>query len=535
LRWEFESPLTERQNKSVSGFDALYTQPIEAAAQANYTALNDAFLKANVSQINVKGGVLFAGKDTGSGLYNTPKSGFLPRLAAAYSWNDKTVLRGGFGLYQGFLGERRGDVIQTGYSLTTTVATTTGPNGAPLPVSISTPFLNTTILEPTGNSLGKQTGLGQNISFFNQDPKVSKQARWSFGVQRELWGGWVLDAEYVGNRGYDIEITRNLNAVPLKYLNTDNSRTTAMQNNNTTLTGTVANPFRGGLIPNASGTIARSGLLVPFPEFGMINSTNNDGKSWYNSGQLTVNKRFSNGYGLQFSYTRSKWTQQIEYLNAADPTPTKMISDQDVPNRFSMSGFYELPFGKGKMFLSNANKLVDTILGGWQIDGTYTYQSGFPIAFGSFNATNGTTTGDLFYVGGNISLPKDQRTPEHWFNTAAFISLAGATPTCEAFPTGNANCATPVNHLRTLPFRFADVRSDPINNADLGLRKDVPLNETMKIQLRVEFINAFNHPLLNTGTAGIVVTPSNTTFGQVSASNQQNYARRAQLSAKFIF
>jgi hypothetical protein len=79
------------------------------------------------------------------------------------------------------------------------------------------------------------------------------------------------------------------------------------------------------------------------------------------------------------------------------------------------------------------------------------------------------------------------------------------------------------------------VRSDPINNADLGLRKDVPLNETMRIQLRVEFINVFNHPLLNTGTAGIVVTPSNTTFGQVSASNQQNYARRAQLSAKFIF
>jgi hypothetical protein len=279
------------------------------------------------------------------------------------------------------------------------------------------------------------------------------------------------------------------------------------------------------LIPNAGGTIARSSLLVPFPEFGTINTTNNDGRTWYSSGQFTLSKRFSNGYGLQFAYTRSKWTQQTEYLNAADPTPTKMISDQDIPNRFSMSGFYELPFGKGKMFFRDANKLVDTILGGWQIDGTYQYQSGFPVAFGS----------DLFYRGGEIALPKDQQTPEHWFNTAAFVSLVGGTPTCEAFTTGNSNCTTPVNHLRTLPLRFANVRSDPINNADLGLRKDIPLRETMKIQLRMEFINAFNHPLLNTATAGIVVSPSSATFGQVSASNQQNYARRAQLSAKFIF
>ncbi len=169
LRWEFETPLTERQNKSISGFDLSYTQPIEAAAQANYAALTDTILKTTfgLAQINVKGGVLFAGKDTGSGLYHTPKNGLLPRLGLAYQWNDKTVFRGGFGLYQGFLGERRGDVLQSGYTQTTTTPLTTGPNGTPLPVSLSTPFLNTTILEPTGNSLGKQTALGQAVTFFH--------------------------------------------------------------------------------------------------------------------------------------------------------------------------------------------------------------------------------------------------------------------------------------------------------------------------------------------------------------------------------
>ncbi len=191
-----------------------------------------------------------------------------------------------------------------------------------------------------------------------------------------------------------------------------------------------------------------------------------------------------------------------------------------------MSGFYALPFGKGQPILKDANRFVNAIVGGWQIEGTYVYQSGFPVAFAS----------DAFYLGGKISIPKSQRTLTHWFNTDAFVNVLGTTlPTCQSAPTGSANCATPVNHLRTLPLRFADVRTDPINNADLGLRKDIRLNETMKVQLRMEFLNAFNHPLLNGLSLMPVVNPSSATFGQVTASNQQNYARRAQLSAKFIF
>ena len=139
-----------------------------------------------------------------------------PRVGFAYGYNDKTVIRGGFGLFQGFLGERRGDVIQPGYTQTTIQPLATGPNGAPLPFLISTPFPSG-ITEPSGNALGQQTALGQTISFFNQDPRVAKQARWSFGIQRELWGGWMFEAVYVGDKGYDIEITQNLNALPNKY------------------------------------------------------------------------------------------------------------------------------------------------------------------------------------------------------------------------------------------------------------------------------------------------------------------------------
>jgi hypothetical protein len=536
LRWEFEQSLTERQDKSVSGFDLNYVQPFNGQAQTNFALIpaTDVLRTTyGLSTISSKGGLLFAGKDTGRGLYNTPKGGLLPRVGFAYQWNDKTVFRGGFGLYQGFLGERRGDVIQPGYTQTTTQAFTTGPNGAPLPNLISNPFPSG-ITEPSGNALGRQTALGQGVTFFNQNPRVAKQLRFSIGLQRELWGGWVLDASFVGDHGYDIEIARNLNAQPLNTLNRDNSRTVAQNTNNTNLGATVRNPFcttitnnvcTGPLFTGTGTTISRRTLLSPYPNFGAITTSNNDGTSWYNSAQFSLNKRFSKGYGLQFAYTRSKWLEAVEYLNAADTTPNRAIAAQDVPNRFSMSGFYELPFGKGQTFFSDANKWVDMIVGGWQIEGTYTYQSGFPIRFAN----------DAFYLGGQIAIPKDQQTVARWFNTQAFVSVVGGNPTCGSNPAGSANCATPVDHLRTLPFFFADVRSDPINNADLGLRKDIHIREAMKVQLRMEFINAFNHPLLNTGTAGVVVNPGSATFGQVVASNQQNYARRAQLMVKFIF
>ncbi len=518
LRYEFETPLVERQNKSVSGFDLAYTQPIQAAARTRLTTnpvtgYNGTPIDPNT--FNVTGGLLFAGKDGGSGLYKTPKNTFLPRFGVAYQLNDKTVLRGGFGLFAGFLGERRGDVIQPGFTRTTTISTTTLASGAPIPRDISNFPTNINILEPVGNAQGKQTGIGTGISFFEQNPKSSKQARFQIGIQRQLPWGIVAEAIYVGNYGYDIEIARNINALPLQYLNSDNFRSAAMVSNNTLLGAGVANPFLG--LPEVAGTsfanstIARSQLLMPFPEFGAITTSNNDGKSWYHSGQFSLQKRFTKGYTIQASYTWSKWIQATEYLNAADAKPTRMISDQDSPHRFSFSGMYSLPFGKGKSFLSNANGVVDRIVSGWQLGGVFGLQAGFPIAF----------TTDLFYNGGKIALQGNQRTTAKWFNTDVFTSVFNSTSTL----------ATPVNHLRSLPFRFSDVRRDYINNVDLSLIKDTRIKERMRIQLRFELINAFNQPYFPSPA----VNPTSTTFGTIAPSNQDNYARRAQWGIKFLF
>jgi hypothetical protein len=550
LRYEVETPLVERNDKSVSGFDFGYAQPIEATAQTRYAALNDAQLKALLPTLGVKGGLLFAGQDTGSGLYSTPKNTFLPRAGFAYQWDDKTVVRGGFGLFAGFLGQRRGDVIQPGYTQTTTVGLAQLANGASVPQSFNSGFSNVSIIEPVGNARGRQTGLGGAVSFFNQNPEVSKQARFQIGFQRELPGGVLAEASYVGNYGYNIEITRNINALPNQYLNTDASRTTAMNNTNTLLTGTVTNPFQG-LLPGTglnNTTIARQQLLRPFPAFGDITTSVNDGKSWYHSGQFSLNKRFSKGYTVQAAYTWSKWIQATEYLNAGDEQPTKMISDQDTPHRIAFSGMYSFPFGRNREFLSNANWLTNALLGGWQIGGSVQLQSGFPVAFGSFNTGNGNTSGDFFYLGGDLDIPSSERTTDRWFNTSAIQSFynwpsflpagvtaaSATTAQINAAQTAANTAASPVFHLRTLPYRFSNVRRDYIKNVDLTLLKDIHLREGMKVQLRFEALNAFNEPYFPAPT----VSQTSSTFGAINVlttSNQDNYARRIQLGAKFIF
>jgi Carboxypeptidase regulatory-like domain len=545
LRYDVETPLRERQNKSVVSFDPNYVQQaIQDQARANLVANP---ILVNVSgttsatidptTFNVRGGLVFASKDKPD-LYKTPKNTWLPRFGAAYQWNDKTVIRGGFGMFAGFLGERRGDVIQPGFTRTTTVATTTLLSGATIPQDIATGLINTPILEPVGSSLGYQTGLGGAISYFNQNPKVSKQMRYQIGIQRQLAWGIYLEAMYVGNYGYDIEIARNINAVPLQYLSGDNSRTATMTaidtklrtNGNLTATATTfrnpftailvngVNPFVGTTFVNATGSVTLSQLLRPFPAFGDINTTVNDGKSWYNSGQLVLSKRLANGFQGQLSYTFSKWIQQTEYLNAADAKPTKMIGDQDVPHRLALNFTYQLPFGKGARFANNAGGVKNAFIGGWQITGVYQYQAGFPIAFGT----------DLFYNGGNVAINDTNTT--RWFNTSAFTSVLNNTSTN----------ATPVSHIRTLPFRFSNIRRDTINNVDLSLLKDVRFSETMKLRLTFEMFNAFNQPYLqapntNPTNAVVLTTPVASGFGTVSGATQDNYARRVQLGIKFVF
>ena len=507
LRYEFETPLTEAQNRSIRNFDINAVQTIEAAARARY-ALNPT-PEVAASAFNVRGGLTFAAVNgEPSGLYETPKTNLMPRAGFTYKLNEATVVRGGYGMFYGFLGQRRGDVIQSGFSQNTNIIPSLD-NGLTFIATLSNPFPNG-IQEPAGSALGIATFLGQGITYFNPNPKSSRTQRWQIGVQRELPARMTIEASYVGNYGSKLQTSRNLNATPNQYLSTLPVRDTARIDY---LGANVPNPFFG-LMPSTAiaalqgQNIARERLLRPYPEFDSVNTTTNEGWSWYHALQLNLQRRFSGGYTLSSSYTYSKFREAVDFLNAADAEPWEGVSSVDTPHRFTVNGILELPFGKGRRFGSGANPLVNGFIGGWQLSGIYSYQSGFPLSWGNI-----IFTGNI----DDIDLPASERTPARWFNTDAGFNKVSTQQLG--------------SNVRTFPLRLENVRADGVNNVDLSLTKSTTIRGKT-IELRLDSLNAFNHPQF---MPGVQTGPTSATFGQVPAASQQNYARRTQVLLNFRF
>ena len=519
LRYEVETPMTERYNRSTLDFDRSYVQPISAAAQTAYSSIYPGiaggFAELPPSAFALRGGMTFAGiNGNGRGLYNTPKNIFLPRLGIAYQLNSKTVIRAGAGIFAGFLGERRGDVIQNGFNQNTNMILTTD-SGLTFINKLSDPF-PTGITEPVGASKGYQTFLGQTFNYFNQNPKVPMTNRWEISLQREF-RGYLFETNYIGNKTNHIELTRDINTLPAQYLSRMRTRDDA---NNNYMTANIANPLRGldpgntqGIYTSANTT--RQTLLSPYVAFGSsaINTTENTGYSWYHGFTFTGSKRFSKGYTLVGSYTFQKWQQAINLLNPSDPAPVREMSDQDSPHRINISGVWALPFGKGRALMSSSNPVVNRLVGGWEMSGIYTIQSGFPLIFNN----------SIFYGTGNILLPADQRTVEHWFDITGF-EQASAKQLLS-------------NQVRWFPRNFGTIRGPRINNLDLSLVKKTMITEGKEVEFRAEALNAANHPLFPNPNMTVTTAQNagGTGFGQINASTMNNYARRLQLTLRFVF
>lgn len=471
------------------------------------------------SALVLRGGMTFAGENgNNGGLYNTPKNVVMPRLGIAYQLDNKTVLRTGMGMFAGFLGERRGDVVQNGFTQNTNMLMSNS-SGLPLLPFVSTmanPFPNG-VAEPVGSAAGYQTYLGQGFTFFNQNPKIPVTIRWQASLQREV-RSFLLELDYIGNKTNHTEVTRNINTLPQQYLSTLPTRDDTYNN---LLTASISNPLYGLVPGNSQGiytgsTTSRQTLLSPYPAFGSnaINTTENTGYSWYHSVQFTASKRFAKGYTVQGSYTFQKWMQAVNLLNASDPAPIREISDADAPHRFNISSVWSLPFGKGRAFLNSSNGFVSRLVGGWEVSGIWSLQSGFPLAWGN-----------VIYYGNPsaIQLPIDQRSPEHWFNVANF-ETASAKQLLG-------------NQVRTWPFRFSNLRGPRQNNIDVALIKQTRISEGKNIEFRAEALNAANHPYFPNPNMTVTTAQSvkDSGFGQISASTMNNYARRLQLSLRFIF
>jgi hypothetical protein len=503
LRYEYEGPMTERFNRTVNQYDFSTPNPIEAQARAAYalSPMPDLAL----DRFRATGGLLYAGVGGNRReVYSTPKRNFMPRFGMAWNIAPKTVVRGGYGIFYGFLGVQRRDVSQTGFSQSTSVVPTLD-NGLTFRFTdLSNPWIDG-LLNPVGSSQGLQTYLGRDVSAFPLNPSPPQSQRWQLSIQRELPARFLAEVGYVGNRGTRLEIGRALNAVPNEYLSTSPVRDQARIDY---MTQRFSNPFYP-LLPGtglSSTTLQRANLVVAYPQFTSVSTYTYQGYSWYHSLQLKLERRFAQGMTVQSSYSYSKFMEATGYLNAADPRPEEVISASDFPHRLSVSGIYELPFGRGKRLLGSAAGVGGRIVSGWQVQGVYTAQSGQALGFG-----NAIFTGDIKAV----PLPNSERTVDRWFNTSAGFERSSSRSLSYNY--------------RTLSSRFSGVRGDGINQWNLSLLKNTKLTESTKIQFRAEAINALNHVMFNNPDTN----PTSGGFGTIT--NSKSSGRAIQLGLKYLW
>ena len=457
--------------------------PIAAQAKAAY-ALNP-IPEIPVSQFEVKGGILFAGKDTPRAVYDTDKNNFAPRIGLAYQIGSSTVLRAGYGIFYIPYNQRfyaaAGSV--PGFD-TNTFSFASLDGGLTFPNTLQDLF-STGLATPIGSSLGLRTFLGQAFSL-PQLPRAKPNAysqRWQFGVQHVFANSYKLEVRYVGNRTLKMPIAKNINAVPNRYLSSSPERDQATINR---LSRLVPNPFVG--IPGVEGNlgtntlISAATLLQPFPEFSGITMQLNQGRTWYDALQIEFEKRLSHGLTFQTSYTFSKTIDQLGYLNPADEIPERVVGYQTRPHMWRLMGIYEFPFGRGKAFGSNLAPAWDWLIGGWQAQGITYVQSGTPIPF-----QNSIYRGDI------KNLAVDDPVRERLFNTDGF----------ERDPAKQL-----ASNVRNFPSRFAGVRYPHFSTTDFSLIKGFRVTEQFKLEIRAEAYNVFNDHFYNDNAGYAYGVPS---------------------------
>ena len=509
LRLEEETGTKERYNR-MAAIDPTVLNPISNLVTNPFTGQ---------TPWNLYGGYVFAGSGPNTLGRNTIRNiewKPSPRIGIAYSLNDKTVFRIAYGIFFGvpYAGATR-EFTSSAFSTSTPwVASVDGVHPNAL---FSNPF-PAGYTYPAGSSQGLLSAVGQNLSSaLPSTIKTLYSQQWNFSIQRSITTDSVLQVAYVGNKGTHLNWYSGGGATSLNQL------APSLSSLGNALLTLVPNPFYGVITtggPLAQPTVQYGQLLRPFPEWQTVAADGEAiGNSEYNALQASYTKRFAGGVSIISGYTWSKLMSDISdgvwsaagsirssYCVRCEHSP----SSYDTPHRFTLSATGELPFGKGKMFGSNWNRFVNTVLGGWQANGLLTLNSGHPLVFGTA-ANNSYTFGGGQHpnVVGNPVLSSGQSIYS-WFNTAAFAQPAN-------FTSGNLS--------RT----YTGVRTDWTRNLDASLFKTFTVTERIHVQFRAETFNLSNTPVF--GSPGTTINGAN--FGVITS--QSNAPRNMQLGLKLLF
>ena len=516
LRYEFDSPRTERFNR-LAYFDETATSPIASQVPANGVF--------DPSQL--KGAVVFMDEDNRQQV-DTDYDNVSPRIGFAWNLADKTVVRGGYGIFympsHVQAAGHSGSSGMIGYNTQSDMIVSIDSNRTPLRY-IDNPFPDGFNLPP-GNTLGASTNLGLGMGggtggvfTTNQVPHMQQ---WNLNVQRELPGNIITEVAYIGSRGTDLLIGES----GLQFGQVDPSFLSL----GTGLQDQVANPFFG-IITNPSSplrfaTVSRNRLLRPYPQYDGVSAFRVPGaKSIYHGFTARADKRFANGLSLLASYTLGELkddasttvgflgqagTQQNAYDRAGDYS----ISSNDVKYRFVSAFVYDLPFGKDQHFGGNVSGALGALISGWQINGIVTFQSGYPLII-----TQGANNVNLFnptqrptWTGADATLNDQTRNESilQWFDRTQFST----TP---AFQFGNAPRVQP------------DLRSDGVKNLDFSLFKNNRFKDgRWNAQIRIEAFNLLNRTQFNFPNTQV----DSAAFGTITGAGG---GRQVQIGLKMMF
>jgi len=570
LRYELQGTWSDAYNR-LSYWDPTATNAtVTGCFGAGTTCPGDAFLVGT-------------GRNSSSNNIPMDKKAFSPRLGFAYSLDQKTVIRGGYGIFfipnyvsfglnpdNDFINLASTPLHATNDSFVTPAAFLDGDDcsyGAAGSVFAARgpdafgctqtgPFGNSGILPPPGRNFAPLAAtlapFAANVSSFaafngnpgiapyygingHEGPKYGYVQQWNLDLQRQLPAGFFADVAYAGSMGVHLEqYNTNVDQLPDTLWSQGAALTTQVTN---PMMGTNPNPSLNG------ATVAAGQLLRPYPQY---NGLSLDGfgccESSYNSLQATVTRRFQGGGTLLVAYTNAKLLSNTDTLTSWLEGPTggvpgvqdwnnlrgeRSLSAQDVSQRLVISYVLDLPFGHGKPYASNFSGIANGLVSGWGVDGITTFQRGFPLKIGY----SGTTALESANLGvGNIRpdvVPGCDK-------KAGGGHVVGYPDSPALWFNTSCFVAPPDFGPGTEARVDANLRGPGINNFDFAVFKKTNIGERMGVEFRAEFFNLFNHPYFGMPSENL----GNGTFGEVTSTVSGGVAspeRLVQFALKFVF
>src|SRR5579883_356173 len=496
IRWDYRRQPHERNNKLAAFLPLSKTyQPgnallITALPSSENDALcSQAYLLSATGQCLVataeqRAKLGFHGNQVSQVSYGPGHGDFSPRFAisARPTGSDKLVVHAGFGVFLDLPLTN-----QVGATNDNNPVFTQTPNyitsfGAPPPLTGGVPTTTQNMFVNVNLPTLDQTSAMFVPSPYYRTPTVYE---WSASVQSQMAQDLAVEIAYIGNRG-DHEDYLHLNA----------------------------NQPKPGVTPLQSRR--------PWPDFGQLRFDTYDAYSNYNALTVKVTKRVSHGLSGLVGYTYSKaldnnsGTSETEAPPQDDNNPQAEygVADTSLRHRFIASGIYQLPFGKGMMFLGSSGPLMNTAVGGWELSAILQIQSGYPFTVTSVNDYSNTDASSP--RPDRVCRGKGPKTLEEWFDVNCFTTTALQ----QALTNGTPRFGNSGRNILTGP---------GMTNVDASVIKTIPIRDRFNAEFRGDVFNLFNHPnfalpnvTIGSGVVGII-------------SNTAGHNREIQLSLKLSF